>query len=268
MDHSWRCFVGAVSSAPEPERRTLPSVISILTDALKGFLSRYPDAHADHRRVRGWLLDHAPTEKRAVRGLAAVSRLELPGEFLGGADVDAFAFRRWVKRLSDEEALPVDLAEASLLAWLTAAGVEAPTSAALQGPLDTGVVTAAVDALSALHLALDAARLPPVAQVRVESSTKSALRELVVEVALRGVEVGSRLRSTTWTARIDLLRGGQIAVLDRVSAHVGPHILAAVTAPTPARWWLEVRAVSTGGDRVLLHTFQDVIMFDHSRLWW
>ena len=48
-------------------------MLSTLTDALKGFLSRYPDAHADHRRVRGWLLDHAPTEKRAVHDLATVA---------------------------------------------------------------------------------------------------------------------------------------------------------------------------------------------------
>jgi len=233
---------------------------STLTEALRAFLSRYPDDHAAHQRVRGWLLDHAPTDKRAVRGMAAVSRLELPAAFIGKPRVDAFAFRRWVKRLAEEEALPVDLAEASLLAWLDAAGVEAPESAALQGPLDTGALTGAIDALSALHLALDAARIHPVAQVRLESSTKAALRELVVAVSLSGTEVGSRLRSTTWTQRVDLLRGGQSAVLDKVTAHVGPHVLSAISAPTPARWWLEVR----GADRVLLRTFQDVTVLPPS----
>jgi hypothetical protein len=233
---------------------------STLTDALAAFVTRYPDALHAHQRIRGWLLDHAPTERRAVRGLCAVARLELPEDMKAKPKIDPFAFRRWVKRLTGDEALPVDLAEASLLAWATALDVEAPAQATLQGPLDTGMLTGTLDCLGSLHLALEASRVPPVAGVRLESSMDAALRELTVELALSGNEVGSRLRSTTYTGRIDMLRGRQSALLDDVRASVGPHVLATINAPTAARWWLEVRRK----DEVLLRTFEDVTVLPPS----
>ncbi|MGC4118448.1 MAG: DUF4011 domain-containing protein [Myxococcales bacterium] len=71
---------------------------------------------------------------------------------------------------------------------------------------------------------------------------------------LTGAEVGSSLRSTTWTGTIERLKSRQVAILDGVCPRIGPQALHEIQAPTVGRWWVEVK----DKDGVLLRTFQDV----------
>ena len=50
-----------------------------LTSALASFRARYP-GDASHKRLEGWLCDHAPEERRAAKALAAFVKLDLHTE--------------------------------------------------------------------------------------------------------------------------------------------------------------------------------------------
>jgi hypothetical protein len=135
--------------------------VETLTNALRGFRERYPDHESSWKRLEGWLLDHAPTEKRAVKALVAVAKLDLHLEMqriTGRAD--AFAFRRMADAITSQEGLAGDLAEQAILAWLAVLGVEPPYAAVLRGPIDKGVVAASIDVGRCLHLAMAQSDVP------------------------------------------------------------------------------------------------------------
>jgi len=157
-----------------------------LINAVKQWRERYPDQISSWRRLHGWLLDHAPSERRIAKALSAVARLELFRhlEPLAGKQLDPFTFRRLVDALTAEEGLSADLSEAAVLIWAEAMGVEPPDAAALRGPLDRHVVAASLDATRALHLSLVSSDLRPISQVRVESTSTRPLADLSVAVWL------------------------------------------------------------------------------------
>ncbi len=226
-----------------------------LTRALRGFRERYPGQETSWKRLEGWLLDHAPNEKRFVKALVAVPKLDLHVDMAhiqGRADV--FTFRRLVDAMTAQEGLAGDLAEQAILVWFDAMGVQAPDAAALRGPLDKGVVVASLECGRCLHLALVQAGLPLVTQVRVESVTARTLSDLIVSVWLTGAEAGSPLKSTTWSAPLEPLRGKHVAILGDVGARVAPTALREIRAAASGRWWIEVKSK----DEVLLRTFHDV----------
>ena len=226
-----------------------------LTEALRGFRERYPGQEANWKRLEGWLLDHAPSEKRAVKALVSVPKLDLHVEMqrLTGR-ADAFAFRRMTDAITSREGLAADLAEQAVLAWLSVVGVEPPDPAVLRGPVDMGVVAASLDAGRCLHLAMVHSELPLVSQARLEGLTNRTLSDLTVAIWLSGIEVGSALKSTTWTASIERLRGRQTAIVDGVDVRVAKSALYEIRAPVAGRYWVEVRTK----DEVLLRTFHDV----------
>ncbi len=227
-----------------------------LTSALTLWRARYPGEESQWRRLAGWLADHAPSERRAAKAVVAVARLELHRhlEGLAGKQLDPFSFRRIVDALTAEEGLSAELAEAAVLIWASALGVAPPDAAALRGPLDTGVLTASLDAARCLHLSMINSDLAPISQVRVESRSNKPLAGLSVSVWLTGVEVGSALRSSTWTGSIERLQAGQVALLDSVAPVVAPQPLHDLRAVAAGRWWIEVKRK----DQVLLRTFQDI----------
>jgi very-short-patch-repair endonuclease len=230
-------------------------MVTRLTEALREFRARYPGQDSSHKRLEGWLLDYAPNDRRAVRALVAVARLGLHLEMQKlGSRADGLAFRRITDAITSREGLASDLAEQAVLAWLEALGVEAPDQAVLRGPLDKGLVAATLDTTRCIHLAVVQADMPLVAQVRVEGVTNRTLSDLTASIWLGGSEVGSTLKSTTWSASIDRLRGRQAVLLDGVDARVAQNALFELRAPIAGRWWIEVRAK----DEVLLRAFRDV----------
>jgi hypothetical protein len=226
-----------------------------LTSALKSFRERYPGHESSWQRLQGWLLDHAPEERRAVRALVSVPRLDLHAQIarLPGR-IDPFSFRRLTDTLTSQDGLSAELAEQALLVWLAVMGIEAPDTSALRGPVDKGLVGAHLDAVRCLHLALVQSDLRSIAQLRVESLTARPLADLVVSVWLAGVEVGSPLRSSTWSAQLGRLQGRQVALLENIDVRVSLQGLHEIQAPVHARWWIEVKSK----DDVLLRTWHDV----------
>jgi very-short-patch-repair endonuclease len=226
-----------------------------LAEALRGFRERYPGQEANWKRLEGWLLDHAPTEKRAVKALVSVPKLDLHLEMqrLSGR-ADAFAFRRMTDAITTQEGLAADLAEHAVLVWLSALGLEPPDATVLRGPFDNGVVAASLDAGRCLHLALVHSELPVVSQVRIEGLTNRALSELTVSIWVTGAEVGSALKSTTWSAPLERLRGRQMAIVDSVDVRIVKNALFEIRAPVAGRYWVEVRT----RDELLLRTFHEV----------
>jgi hypothetical protein len=225
-----------------------------LTSALRAYRARYPGEEASGTRLFSWLLDHAPSERRAIKAVSAVAKLGLHDEMERSARVDGFAFRRMVDALTGREALPSDLAEEALLAWLAALDKEPPDPTALRGPIDKGLVAVRVDALRTVHLALVQSGFPIVSQVCVESLTPRVLSDLSVSVWFGGAEVGSRLRSSTWSGRIERLKSRQLTFLDRIDARIGLTALHELQAPIVGRYWIEVK----NRDEVLLRTFHEV----------
>ncbi|MGC4118449.1 MAG: hypothetical protein QM765_28620 [Myxococcales bacterium] len=159
-----------------------------LTSALRAWREAYPGEEASWKRLHGWLLDHAPAERRAAKALAAIARLDLHKQLapLSGKKIDAFSFRRIADALTSEEGLSSDLAEQAVLSWAEVLGVQAPDSTALRGPVDQGLLAATLDATRCLHLALVHSDLQSTSQVRVENLSARPLSEA------RGLGVADR----------------------------------------------------------------------------
>lgn len=225
-----------------------------LTSALQEYRARYPGQEGSGTRLFGWLLDHAPSERRAIKALTAVPRLDLHREMQRVGRVDAYAFRRFVDALTQREALSSDLAEEAVLAWLAVLGLEPPDPTALRGPIDKGAIALRVDGLKTVHLALVQSNSPIVSQICIESTTARSLSDLTVSVWFGGTEIGSQLRSSTWTGHIDRLPGKQVVVLDRIDARIALTALQELQAPILGRFWFEVKT----RDEVLLRTFHEV----------
>lgn len=225
-----------------------------LTEALNGFRTRYPGQESAWKRLEGWLLDHAPTEKRAAKALASVPKLDLHLEIekLKGTRVDAFAFRRMTDAITSQEGLAGDLVEQAVLVWLSALGVEAPDQTALRGPLDAGAIAASIEVCRVLHVSMK--DLPIISQVRLEGLTNRAHNEVLVSVWLSGADSSSPLKSTTWSQPIERIRGKQVVILEDVNVNVTQKALHELRAPLLGRFWIEVKTK----DDVLLRSFQEV----------
>ncbi|MFT3706311.1 MAG: DUF3320 domain-containing protein [Archangium sp.] len=227
-----------------------------LSAALQQWRSKYPGEETQWKRLEGWLLDHAPNERKAIKALAAVARRELFRhlEPLAGKKLDPFTFRRLVDGLIAEEALSAELAESAIILWSEALGVIPPDAASLRGPVDKSVVAVSLDGVRCLHLAMINSDVKLVSQVRVESLVARPLADLSVSVWLSGVEVGSTLRSTTWTGAVERLKAKQVALIDGVMPVLAPQPLHELRASATGRWWIEVKQK----DEVLLRSFVDV----------
>ena len=232
-----------------------PAVDTRLTSALSGYRARYPGQEGSWKRLEGWLFDHAPDERRAVRAIVAVARLDLHRELARATGrIDAFAFRRVTDALTANEGLSADLAEQAVLAWLAAMEIEPPDPTVLRGPVDAGAVAVRVEAARCLHLALARSELRPISQVHVENLGTRPLSELTVAVWLAGTEVGSALRSSTWQAPIASLRGRQTVLFDRVDVQLALSAMHDLRAPVAGRFWIEVKT----REEVLLRTFHEL----------
>ncbi|MBL8909206.1 MAG: DUF4011 domain-containing protein, partial [Archangium sp.] len=227
-----------------------------LSAALELWRVKYPGEETQWKRLEGWLLDHAPSERRAIKALVAVARRELHRhlEPLAGKKLDPFTFRRLVDGLIAEEALSAELAESAIILWAQALKVTPPDAASLRGPVDKNVVAVSLDGVRCLHLAMINSDVKVVSQVRVESRVTRPLSDLSVSVWLGGVEVSSTLRSTTWTGRLERLKPKQVALLDGVIPVLAPQPLHELRASATGRWWIEVKQ----NDDVLLRSFVDV----------